>query len=79
MNTNYLTTLENPLLFAVVRLKNEIPRLIGLDYDTLRIASIVPQGQLTDIIDSSKTTKLRDLIDKVMGAEHFSKTANKNR
>ena len=58
-------------------MKDEIQRLIGLDYDTLRIASIVPQGQLTDITNSSETTKLRNLIDKVMGAEHFSKTAIK--
>jgi len=51
--------------------------LIGLDYDTLQIASIVPQGQLTNIIDPSNTTVLRNLIDKVMGAENFSKTAKK--
>ena len=51
--------------------------MIGLDYDTLQIASIVPQGQLTSITDSSKTTILRNLIDKVMGAENFSKTAKK--
>ena len=51
--------------------------MIGLDYDTLQIASIVPQGQLTNIIDPSNTTVLRNLIDKVMGAENFSKTAKK--
>jgi exonuclease SbcC len=65
-----------PIAIRSTEMKDEIQRLIGLDYDTLQIASIVPQGQLTDII-SSKTTKLRNLIDKVMGAEHFSKTAIK--
>jgi len=66
-----------PIAIRSTEMKDEIQRLIGLDYDTLRIASIVPQGQLTDITNSSETTKLRNLIDKVMGAEHFSKTAIK--
>ena len=66
-----------PIAIRSGEVKDEIQRLIGLDYDTLQIASIVPQGQLTDIIDSSQTTKLRNLIDKVMGAEHFSITAKK--
>ena len=66
-----------PIAIRSGEVEDEIPRLIGLDYDTLRIASIVPQGQLTDIIDSSQTTRLRNLIDKVMGAEHFSITAKK--
>ena len=66
-----------PVAIRSGEVKDEIQRLIELDYDTLQIASIVPQGQLTDIINSSNTTKLRNLIDKVMGAEHFSKTATK--
>jgi exonuclease SbcC len=66
-----------PIAIRSEEVKDEIQRLIELDYDTLRIASIVPQGQLTDITDPRKTTELRDLIDKVMGAEHFSKTAKK--
>jgi len=49
----------------------EVSNRIGLDYDTLKIASIVPQGELTDIIQSDNGIKLRGLIDKVMGAEKF--------
>ncbi len=66
-----------PIAIRSSEVKDEIQKLIGLDYYTLQIASIVPQGQLTSITDSSQTTKLRNLIDKVMGAESFSKTKEK--
>ena len=54
-----------PVAIRSGEVKDEIQRLIELDYDTLQIASIVPQGQLTDITDPSKTAKLRNLIEKI--------------
>ena len=56
---------------SATEVTKEISNRIGLDYDTLKIASIVPQGELTDIIQSDNGIKLRSLIDKVMGAEKF--------
>ena len=56
---------------SATEVAKEVSNRIGLDYDTLKIASIVPQGELTDIIQSDNGIKLRGLIDKVMGAEKF--------
>ena len=50
---------------------NKIKELIDLDYNDLRIASIVPADELTHII--TEGSELRSLIDKVMGAEKYSK------
>ena len=49
----------------------KIKELIDLDYNDLRIASIVPADELTHII--TEGSELRILIDKVMGAEKYSK------
>jgi len=49
----------------------KIKELIDLDYNDLRIASIVPADELTRII--TEGSELRILIDKVMGAEKYSK------
>lgn len=49
----------------------KIKELIDLDYNDLRIASIVPADELTRII--TEGSELRSLIDKVMGAEKYSK------
>jgi len=62
---------------SVTEVTKEISNRIGLDYDTLKIASIVPQGELTDIIQSENGIKLRGLIDKVMGAEKFLEIENR--
>ena len=49
----------------------KIKEIIDLDYNDLRIASIVPADELTRII--TEGSELRSLIDKVMGAEKYSK------
>jgi exonuclease SbcC len=49
----------------------KIKELIDLDYNDLRIASIVPADELTRI--TTEASELRSLIDKVMGAEKYSK------
>ena len=51
--------------------ENKIKELIELDYNELRIASIVPADELTRII--TEGSELRSLIDKMMGAEKYSK------
>jgi len=51
--------------------ENKIKELIELDYNELRIASIVPADELTRIINVG--SELRSLIDKMMGAEKYSK------
>ena len=51
--------------------ENRIRELIELDYNELRIASIVPADELTRIINVG--SELRSLIDKMMGAEKYSK------
>ena len=43
-----------------------------MDYETLGIASIVPQGELSQIIQKTNGRKLRDLIDKVIGTGKYS-------
>ena len=59
-------------LFIITFLIAKIKKIIGLDYETLGIASIVPQGQLTEIIQSDNGIKLRSLIDKVIGTGKYS-------
>lgn len=56
---------------SATEVAKEVSNRIGLDYDTLKIASIVPQGELTDIIQSDNGIRLRFLIDKVMGVEKY--------
>tara|TARA_B110001454_G_scaffold218553_1_gene246876 strand:+ start:1242 stop:3296 length:2055 start_codon:yes stop_codon:yes gene_type:complete len=51
--------------------EEKIKELIELDYNDLRIASIVPAEELTRII--TEGTELRSLIDKMMGVEKYSK------
>ena len=65
-----------PIAKGKEKVSEEIKKIIGLDYDTLGIASIVPQGQLTEIIQSDNGVKLRSLIDKVIGTGKYS-TAEK--
>jgi len=48
-----------PIAKGKEKVSEEIKKIIGLDYDTLGIASIVPQGQLTEIIQSDNGIKLR--------------------
>jgi len=54
-----------PIAKGKEKVSEEIKKIIGLDYDTLGIASIVPQGQLTEIIQSDNGIKLRSLIDNI--------------
>jgi len=61
-----------PIAKGKEKVSEEIKKIIGLDYDTLGIASIVPQGQLTEIIQSDNGIKLRSLIDKVIGTGKYS-------
>jgi len=61
-----------PIAIGDKKVSEEIKKIIGLDYDTLGIASIVPQGQLTEIIQSDSGVKLRSLIDKVIGTGKYS-------
>jgi len=51
--------------------EDRIKEIIELDYNELRIASIVPADELTHII--TEGSELRSLIDKMMGAEKYSK------
>ena len=49
----------------------KIQEIIGLDYNALKIASIVPADELTKIVTDG--SELRSLVDKVIGAEKYSK------
>jgi len=51
--------------------EDKIKEIIELDYNELRIASIVQADELTRII--TEGSELRSLIDKIMGAEKYSK------
>ena len=64
---------ESGLLIAksATEAENKIKEIIELDYNELRIASIVPADELTRII--AEGSELRSLIDKMMGAEKYSK------
>jgi exonuclease SbcC len=63
---------SSPIAIGTEKVSEEVKKIIGLDYDTLGIASIVPQGQLTEIIQSDNGIKLRSLIDKVIGTGKYS-------
>ena len=63
---------SSPIAIGTEKVSEEVKKIIGLDYDTLGIASIVPQGQLTEIIQSDNGIKLRNLIDKVIGTGKYS-------
>ena len=63
---------SSPIAIGTGKVSEEIKKIIGLDYETLGIASIVPQGELSGIIQSSNGRKLRDLIDKVIGTGKYS-------
>ena len=49
----------------------KIKEIIDLDYNDLRIASIIPADELTRIVTDG--SELRSLIDKIMGVEKYSK------
>jgi len=63
---------SSPITITADKTKEEIKKIIGMDYETLGIASIVPQGELSQIIQSKNGRKLRDLIDKVIGTGKYS-------
>jgi exonuclease SbcC len=63
---------SSPIATGTEKVSEEIKKIIGMDYETLGIASIVPQGELSGIIQSSNGRKLRDLIDKVIGTGKYS-------
>ena len=67
---------SSPIAIGTGKVSEEIKKIIGLDYETLGIASIVPQGELSGIIQSSNGRKLRDLIDKVIGTGKYSAAGN---
>ena len=64
---------ESGVLIAkdVTTVDQKINELIGLDKNTLKIASIVPADELNSII--SNDDEFRKLINKVLGAEKFKK------
>jgi len=63
---------SSPIAITADKTEEEIKKIIGMDYETLGIASIVPQGELSQIIQSKNGRKLRDLIDKVIGTGKYS-------
>ena len=63
---------SSPITITADKTEEEIKKIIGMDYETLGIASIVPQGELSQIIQSKNGRKLRDLIDKVIGTGKYS-------
>ena len=67
---------SSPIATGTEKVSEEIKKIIGMDYETLGIASIVPQGELSGIIQSSNGRKLRDLIDKVIGTGKYSAAGN---
>ena len=63
---------SSPITITADKTEEEIKKIIGMDYETLGIASIVPQGELSQIIQKTNGRKLRDLIDKVIGTGKYS-------
>ncbi len=47
-------------------ISNEIARILGLDYDKMRVAAIIQQGEIGSIIESSPK-EFKDLINSVIG------------
>ena len=63
---------SSPITITADKTEEEIKKIIGMDYETLGIASIVPQGELSQIIQKANGRTLRDLIDKVIGTGKYS-------